>query len=713
MRMLHNTIRQVNPRTITVDIFDTVLLRKTYPEELQFLEHAKHASRILNAHWKTETSPFIFYSFRQYVRRTLGDMQYARTGERETRIREIFAETLECIAQNASMPMSPKERDALVEKLMEAELLVERRSLRLNRRLVAALRTWKTAGLRLYFVSDMYLETADIEQLLAHFGCADLFDGGISSANAGFSKGGGMLFSLLEEHIPGFDAGKNLHIGDNFHADCAAPRKQGMATLHLRSFHTLIRRPLLCAAGTCKRKCILRMQKRGVRRTLHFRVPRPPADATQEQQTLHEIGTILGTGVLAYLAYLDLYARAAKQTVFFVSREAPTLLHLSNLLGSRNTMQQMPTLNRLQALRQFLYLGLTKTNPRDAAAILWAALLGERHLSAANMLKRMGIAPEELPLPQAFYKEIPAFVHMQGIAQLLREEPRLMRSLREAHEEAWAALEECGFFTVRKALIADVGWNGTIQSLLAQTAALMESTMEIRGVYLGCTGLPLFPGDARRMYGVLFNHVRHPLADKLLIEEIWEYALCDTEEEHPSQKWILSGIESVFRAYRGSAPASPDFLLESALPQLIRLFCRPTRAQVAALAHIPNEMRLGAEPTRPLVDLSHSHVWVLHNLFRYPARFRNLCTAQFWQNGFISWHRLRPFLPLIAMQQRFLRSRQGKNSELHPSLSLRGNRINTDRQRQRMFAAARAAAQAEPETASPVASSRSTMPRSR
>lgn len=59
--------------TLTLDIFDTVLLRDIHPEDEQFLLAAEKQSKALNSSLKlageSTISAYEFYSWRQYTRR--------------------------------------------------------------------------------------------------------------------------------------------------------------------------------------------------------------------------------------------------------------------------------------------------------------------------------------------------------------------------------------------------------------------------------------------------------------------------------------------------------------------------------------------------------------------------------------------------------------------------------------------------------------------
>lgn len=656
MKKLTKAIRSGKIRTITVDIFDTVLLRKTYPEELQFLKHAERGSALLKKRWNRDISPFYFYSFRQFARRVLARMQYSRTKEWEVSILDIFAQTIESIAQKESVRLGKKERDALVDLLVQEELAIEKESLKPNHRLISALRSFRKLGARVFFVSDMYLETEHIQELLRHFGIDDAFDGGVSSASAGCCKWNGGLFSALKKGdlIPGFSCGSNLHIGDNRHADTRAARALKMKAIHYRSFHTLIRRPVSRMIGILKRKILLRPLTTSMQKKMTQCLNEHIAALDATEQCLFRVGYTLAPAVVHYLSYIDIWSRVSGRPVYFISSEATTLHRLSTMLNSASTMYTLPALDRLKALHQFLFLGLEEMQEYDPVPVLWFLNLGSRQATFSNILERIGIQPESLPFPKAVYEEMPRSTQLESIGKLIKHKPLLTQHLQKAHEQILRSLQQTSFFNERKVIVADVGWSGTIQGLLEGSMELLHENIDIEGIYLGrriYDTIPWMP--PKKAHGTLFQGENEKLGAELLIEEIWEYAICASGER--KHQTVLQGLVSFFEQYRSHLECAPDFVLGMRLQPLRRLFSKPSLLEAKLIGSIKHHADVGSTFSQSIVQFSFTRAEVLRMFFLDPPLFQAHFKDQFWQEGFLCWYKIRFLRPFLGMHRRLAR----------------------------------------------------------
>ena len=650
MKKLLKAIQSGKTRTITVDIFDTVLLRKIYPEELQFLRHAERASALLKKQWNRDISPFCFYSFRQYVRQVLANMQYSRTKEREVSIRDIFAQTLESIAQKESVRLEQKARDALVDLLMQEELEIEKKSLKPNHKLISVLRAFRGKGLHVFFVSDMYLETEHIQKLLKHFGIDDAFDGGISSASAGCCKwSGGLFAALLKKNlIPGFSYENNLHIGDNRHADVRAARALKMKAIHYRSFHTLVRRPVSHMIGTLKRKMLLRPHTTSMQREMAQFLEKHTAVLGAEEQCLFKVGFTLAPAIAHYLSYVDIWSRVSRRPVYFISSEAATLHHLSKMLNSGSTMHTLPALDRLKALHQFLYLGLQEAQEYDPIPVLWFLNLGSKHSTFSNILERIGIRPEDLPFPKAVYEELPRSTQLESIGKLIKYKPLLVKHLQEEHNYVLHSLQRSSFLSARKVIIADIGWSGTIQGLLEGSMELLHQDIDIQGIYLGrriFNTIPWMP--PKKAHGTLFQGESEKLGAELLVEEIWEYAICESREN--KHLTILRGMEYFFELYGSHMKSAPDFVLGTLLQPLRKLFSRPSLLEAELIGSIKHHADVGSSFSQSIVQSPFTRKELLRAFFFDPPLFHSQRINQFWREGFLTKYRLRHLRPFFGL----------------------------------------------------------------
>lgn len=117
------------------------------------------------------------------------------------------------------------------EMLLDFELGLEKL---LVRPIIDSLETVKllrNRGTKILFISDMYLDDAQISNLLDSAGYSGLFDGGFVSGQEGLLKRTGNLFRKIINSNVKID----LHIGDNLNADYVQPNSLGIPSLHWES----------------------------------------------------------------------------------------------------------------------------------------------------------------------------------------------------------------------------------------------------------------------------------------------------------------------------------------------------------------------------------------------------------------------------------------------------------------------------------------------
>jgi len=206
-------------KLISVDVFDTLLLRTTVPEPARFRAIARRQAARL-AETGVSIDPEVLLVARLMASHLAYRVGAAPAGEREGRHGDIVAIT----AAAAGL-------DAASESLLrEVELDYERETLTGNHALAAALAGHRAGGKRVVFASDMYFGTDAIAGLIADRLPALTLDGGYSSADCGATKRGGGLFRILAER-EGVAPEEIVHLGDHPLADGAVPRSLGLATV--------------------------------------------------------------------------------------------------------------------------------------------------------------------------------------------------------------------------------------------------------------------------------------------------------------------------------------------------------------------------------------------------------------------------------------------------------------------------------------------------
>jgi len=210
-----SAIAAAAPEWLSVDLFDTLLLRRTRPEFVRFEDCARAQHIVLGA-----ASPGVDALLACRLRRT-------REAYAQARLRQggevSFDRILELICTDFSLPAS------WVTVLRQTELDYELGQLDANLPLAEFL---SQSGLPWVLTSDTPLRAQDLAFLLEHklprARPAKIY----ASADMDRTKRDGALFAMICQDL-GVPAERILHMGDNDHSDVAMARRHGLHALRL------------------------------------------------------------------------------------------------------------------------------------------------------------------------------------------------------------------------------------------------------------------------------------------------------------------------------------------------------------------------------------------------------------------------------------------------------------------------------------------------
>lgn len=294
---LLGAIRDADVSLISFDVFDTVLTRDVgEPFALFYQIGAEVAARKL-----VDCNPLIFVQVRY------ANEKRARTNRdgREVTLREIYEE----VAQVFNC-------EDRIDELMEIEMEVEGRSLRLVPQALRAVEEARARFGRVIFISDMYLPSDFIRSLLKDKGLFRSGDALYLSSDFGVQKGDGRLFRkvLADEGIP---AKRLMHCGDSVCYDIEPARKLG-----IRTFHSTIAVPHPSEQALSRRTSWNGGFGSGLAGASRLaRLGCPESDPLRK--TMWETGaTVTGPFVLLYAQWiLDRCAKLGIRDIWFLARD--------------------------------------------------------------------------------------------------------------------------------------------------------------------------------------------------------------------------------------------------------------------------------------------------------------------------------------------------------------------------------------------------------
>ncbi len=234
-------ITQNHLKSLTLDIFDTILLHDYWPAELRYYDIAAKWLNILQKTIAPEITTFEILSHRLYARQ-----QLLRQSQ-PLRIDLWLDIMIKLLCIKYQIQLSSEQHLELLASLISIELQFEINNSKPNQALIDSITAIKSLHphLKVYFLADSHFTTAQIKTLM-EISNITIFDNGISTGDLNSTKRSGDIFDQLAGQLTtDFDLTKNLHIGDQRLPDYLMPIAHGSQAIHyrplrLRGLRTLI-----------------------------------------------------------------------------------------------------------------------------------------------------------------------------------------------------------------------------------------------------------------------------------------------------------------------------------------------------------------------------------------------------------------------------------------------------------------------------------------
>ncbi|TSC97413.1 MAG: Haloacid dehalogenase protein [Candidatus Peregrinibacteria bacterium Greene1014_49] len=662
MKSLAHHIRRYGTTSVSVDVFDPLLLRTIGNERERYRRIAVRWQPFLEEHGMC-MSPLHVALWRQWIVSVL--QEAAADQNKEAFLDEIVEALVRRLSIVCGNMLSPDAIKLLSRKLVYEELLEEKTMLRLNVSLVNVLREFKKNGGRIYFISDMYLRGEHVSHLLGHFGIMDIFHGGVTSSDVGGGKGTGTPFQmLLRRHLfPMVDHHKHVHVGDHAVVDIATPRSLGIPTLQAQStFVWWVRlwgqiRFRLPNAWTMFFLC--RNTRRKFRRFVQMRSSLLP----DPMHTLWSAGARLATPLAYFFVYTAEYARALRCRPVFCSGEMHQCMKYYRVWGGSEEAVGWRFLRRVHAIRALFHRIITTQEHSFHSTMLRLAIADTE--TPSRLLETLGVPEERARLadfalrqsfhsPESLDNQMRSVPWMEHFFRYVTDDPDCKRVLWEADTSLLAALHTLHQDGKGEILLVDVGWNGTIQGFFEQYIRLHGYRDVVRGLYFGVTGNLMEFGHRAKMRGVLVqNGFRHPHAAGLFVKALWEYILAPPAQEDFKHRMIAQGVDAGM-AFLHKEHLPPHLFFRALFPDTLQLLEQPKRAEIDLLGRIVFDEGLQKKDSFPMADLSMPLHRVWRRFLRHPRRYwRTVVVKQQWRHAFLRWYRLYPISWGLRIRSRF------------------------------------------------------------
>jgi FMN phosphatase YigB (HAD superfamily) len=461
-------------RVFSFDIFDTLLVRsQARPEDL-FWEMGVQLRN--QGHWQKSPTGFA---------------QARAQAELQSRKKYPGGEvTFDEIYQELSRELGWTQ--ALTARAQELELALEAKSLRPVPGMVDRVTDARKQGGCVWFLSDMYLPSEFLTQILRQNGFFQDGDRICVSGEIRTSKANGGLYDWVRGQI-----GKPIeawrHLGDNPQADVAVPRRLGIQAEELPAAR--LNRYEELASGPKNHHDLWQTYLAGSMRLSRLANPESAPDRRVLWNTGCDLVGPLWFGFVRWC--LDEAARLGLKRLYFISRDGQILHRIAQRITAR--WPGGVECRYLYGSRQAWHrAGLAQIVKED---LFWI-LRPSPGLTLQRVFQRMGLDPIAfvkvltaagfptsqwtVPLTPIDLERLGDFLISESLQPAIRKATEPYRLLVQAY------LRQEGFGDGVVKGMVDIGWHGNLQRSLSRTLDLFgwPEARQLTGLYLGLVQQP-------------------------------------------------------------------------------------------------------------------------------------------------------------------------------------------------------------------------------
>ena len=659
LQQIEQKIHQGDITSMTFDIFDTILLRKIHPEDKQFLMVAEKWLPIFQENISAELTAFKIYSWRIYTRNELFDINNKYVIKHTLFRKEYYDVTLETwftnlvvsIAHSYDIKLGYNKIKTMVSTMIKIELSTEVEQLYPNTKLIHLIERIKNEhqDLKVYYVSDMYLTSDQINRLLKAHGI-ECFDGGISSTDARCVKWDASIFYRIANDKPfgeNFNLFKNLHIGDNKNSDYKMPRKAGSDAVwfsnHVKSNQN--------AAERGKRQINKLKQKIVKQERKRLNVALKTSNNVRD--TWIKYGELFSLPMFIFLGHVAMAARNAPDTKFvLVSSEATFFKKIADAYFAKELSLKniiiANTINRRTVIRAFAYYLAHDDNSQYNLNPIYKTLcFGEIDGSKREIYKFF--FGEEFPFSELVLNNRTPEEFFQSFLQDIRTaDAKYTKTLEESYLHVQALIKNFGSNNI----IVDVGWGGTVQIILSELCKMLDPKQKISGLYLGAHPADRFGLSNSQLDGYLMKNVRDGKDRQLWNAVIWEYAYTNKVQYDADQSrlaLIRNGFEQGHDLFKDIELSPYDYFTLVVRKNIQRLISKPKRNEVEAIGNIEFDCGFTEKTSFNIVELGYSQKNFYKMLAINPkfTIFSIIYRRNCWPAGYIKYYHLYGLKALI------------------------------------------------------------------
>lgn len=531
---------------VSMDIFDTLFIRRIHdPDEVK-RPVARFIADVAGQQGIRVTADAV-WEWRNEIERAHRDRNGARFPDYEAHYEQFMDELLDRVFRG-------RVPDGFLDEVGAFELRIESAMIVVRDGIGRWLKDLKGRGKRVILISDIYLPSGHLKQLVADKSLDPYVDDVVSSADSFNAKASGSAWPLLRDRFE-LDPERWIHIGDNPISDGVKPDEFGIRALVLRDLDEKHRLGIARHLYACARNNPL-LRGRYIQQLML-----PLEGENREVPALYTdgynfLGPVLGFFCLSVLDYCRKYGI---RRLYFCSREGWTLMRVfEELLPFVAPEGDFPESAYLYVSRIAVAGAACARNGLTELAAS-AALLPGNNRDFRDVCRVFGLDIQPLlpflerhdlgahdPIGPATPGVTPAL--RRKFKELLVDEEfqtEIKRQTRPAQIKLESYLNQEGFFDYTDVGFVDIGWLGTIQHFLVEAIGHRLHKPRVHGMLLGATRLMPYRDDHEsRLTGVLFDRLRFSFPESLVetVKDLFEETC---RAPHPSVVGYRRGEEGM------------------------------------------------------------------------------------------------------------------------------------------------------------------------
>lgn len=483
-------------KILSLDVFDTCLLRRvghpTNVFDLIELELAQHEGLQRLSGGSTG-----FRALRTHAEQRARERLARAAQSHEVNLEEIYSEFARLSR------VSPED----IECLKRMELAFEQHLIIPNPEILTLVQEAQRRGLRIVYISDMYLPTSFITDLLRRGGY-EIQDGSVFvSADYRKAKGSGDLYQLVSKAI-GVPLRQFVHVGDNLQADVTMARKCGIRAYHYEKLvDRLARADAQDRDGAIDLSRPERSLGLGIRDAIvSYRYVAPPTPETPSDFWYRLGYERVGSLLLGFTLWLGEQCRQDSiDHLIFLARDGYIMKRCFDLVQQWKGEPIQSTY--MYASRRALVFPALLTMDDDDLVFL----SGGNRESVHNYLERCGLDPEAFEmaaqaagLPSLDYR-VETGEDWLAVRKMFQSISRdVLRAASAESRNVLAYFDQIGIPSRGRIGLVDIGWLGSMQNGFEKLLRLSGRSCSVNGYYVGVhDGAAPRVNNGQRMKGYL------------------------------------------------------------------------------------------------------------------------------------------------------------------------------------------------------------------